>query len=136
MPTFLQFCTKVLPISTVAPFLMFFKICGSPDSNPTINNRAPPSAIAFNSSYLLWHRAVQDHRNFSGLNFWLNSIARSLRILNVSSSKKISFICGKYSSVFFTSWTTLSTDLVRHACPETVCGHMQKVQSAGHPRVV
>src|SRR5439155_908885 len=125
MPTFLQFFMNSRAISVVAPFLMFFRICASPDSNPTIKSRAPPSAIAFSSSYLLWHRAVQDHWNFSGLNFWLSSITRSRRMLNVSSSKKISFICGKYSSVFFTSCTTLSTLRVRHACPEIVCGHMR-----------
>ena len=41
---------NVRAISTVAPFLMFFNICGSPDSNPTMNNLAPPSAIAFSVS--------------------------------------------------------------------------------------
>ena len=41
---------KVRAISTVAPFLMFFKICGSPDSNPTMNKRAPASAMAFSVS--------------------------------------------------------------------------------------
>jgi len=57
-------------------------------------------------------------------------------MLKVSSSKKISFIGGKYSSVCFTSRATLSVERVRQACPEIVCGHMQKVHSAGHPRVV
>ena len=38
--------------------------------------------------------------------------------------------------VFFTSCTTLSTDRVRQAWPEIVCGHMQNVHIAGQPRVV
>ena len=79
---------------------------------------------------------MQDHWNLSGLNFWLNSIARSLRMLKVSSSKKISFICGKYSSGVLYFLTTLSTERVRQAWPEMVWGHMQKVHRAGQPREV
>ena len=55
MPTFLQFCTKVLPISTVAPFLMFFKICGSPDSNPTIRRRAAAIGHGFQRFVVAMH---------------------------------------------------------------------------------
>ena len=102
----------------------------------TMNKRAPDSAIARTVSSSLCTRAVEDHRNFSGLNLAHNSSTLSLRMLNVSSSKKISFIWGKYSSACFTSRATLSVERVRQAWPEIVCGHMQKVQRAGQPRVV
>src|SRR2546427_3012406 len=122
--------------STVAPFLMFFRICGSPDSNPTISSRQPASFIAFKVSKPAVTRELQDQVNFRGLKALQISIVRSLAQGNVSSSKKISFARGKYSRQRFTSSTTLETLRVRQGCPLIVCGQRQNVHSAGQPRDV
>src|ERR1700739_3158607 len=135
MPTFLQFCTKVRPISTVAPFLMFFRICGSPDSKPTISKRHPASFIAFSVSRSVVTLEVQLHVIPRGFSFSQSSIVRPFWMLNVSSSKKNSFTCGKFSCAHFNSAATSSVERLRHACPLSVCGHRQNVHCAGHPRV-
>ena len=69
MPTFLQFCTKVRPISTVAPFFRFFRICGSPDSKPTISRRAPASAMRFQSFVIAVHARGAGPLESHGLEF-------------------------------------------------------------------
>jgi hypothetical protein len=45
-PRLLQSLVNWRARSTVAPFLMFFRICGSPDSYPTVSRRQPASRTA------------------------------------------------------------------------------------------
>src|SRR5579863_6601529 len=115
----------------VAPFLMFFRICGSPDSNPTINNRQPASFMAFSVSRSVVTRDVQLQVNPRGLSFEQSSMVRCFWMLNVSSSKKNSFTCGKFCFAQAISAATSSLDRLRHACPLKVCGHKQNVHCAG-----
>src|SRR5215470_7377987 len=136
IPAFLQFFMNSRACWTVAPFLIFFRICGSPDSNPTMNSLHPADRIAFNVSRSTCTLDVQDQVKFKGLNFSHSSRILDFRIVKVSSSKNISFMYGNNSSECFTSAATSSADLVRHGCPSKVCGHKQNVHSAGHPRVV
>ena len=56
--------------------------------------------------------------------------------MKVSSSKKISFICGNSRCISFTSSNTFSALRVRYEWPVVTCGHRQKVQRAGQPRPV
>src|SRR5439155_27088802 len=135
-PSFLQCFMNSRACSMVAPFLMFFRICGSPDSNPTISNRQPASFMAFRVSYPAVTLELQDQVNFKGLNASQISIVRSLAQGNVSSSKEISFAWGKYSRQRFTSSTTLETLRVRQGWPLIVCGQRQNVHNAGQPREV
>src|SRR5580698_10763619 len=122
--------------STVAPFLMFLRICGSPDSNPTISRRQPASRIAFSVSRSVVTREVQDQVRPSGFSFAQSSMVRAFWILNVSSSKKNSFTQGQYSLAFFISAATASDERLRQGCPLSVCGQRQNVHCAGQPRVV
>src|ERR1019366_3673994 len=78
---------------------------------------------------------VQGPVSPSGFSFSQSSIVRAFWILNVSSSKKNSFTCGKSFFAFAISAATSSVDRLRHAWPESVCGHRQNVHCAGHPRV-
>ena len=81
--------------STVAPFLMFLRICGSPDSKPTISRRQPASFMAFSVSRSVVTREVQDQVRPSGFSFSQSSMVRAFWMLKVSSSKKNSFTCGE-----------------------------------------
>src|SRR5215469_4661574 len=135
MPTFLQFFAKLRACSTVAPFLIFLRICGSPDSKPTISSRHPASFIHLRVSRSVVTRDTQLQVRPSGFNFSQSSIVRPFWMLNVSSSKKNSFTCGKFSFAHFNSAATSSVERFRHACPLRVCGQRQKVHCAGQPRV-
>ena len=121
--------------STVAPFLMFLRICGSPDSKPTISRRQPASRIALRVSRSVVTREVQDQVSLSGLSFSQSSTVRTFWMLKVSSSKKNSFTSGKSSLACAISAATSSVERLRQACPLRVCGHRQKVHCAGQPRV-
>src|SRR5438067_11997092 len=73
---------------------------------------------------------------FSGFSFAQSSMVRAFWMLKVSSSKKNSFTFGQYSLALAISAATRSVERFLQACPLSVCGHKQKVQSAGQPRVV
>src|SRR4051812_30743055 len=81
-------------------------------------------------------RDVHDQVIPSGFSFSQSSMVRAFWMLKVSSSKKNSLTWGNSSFAFAISAATRSVDRFLHACPLNVCGHKQKVQSAGHPRVV
>src|ERR1700679_975111 len=134
-PRSLQSLANARARSTVAPFLMFLRICGSPDSKPTMSRRQPDSFMAFRVSYSVVTREVQLQVRPRGLSFEHNSMVRTFWMLKVSSSKKNSFTSGKFSLAHFNSAATSSVDRLRHACPLSVCGHRQKVHCAGQPRV-
>src|ERR1700733_15220778 len=74
--------------STVAPFLMFFRICGSPDSKPTISSRQPASRIAFSVSRSVVTREVQDHVSFSGLSLAQSSTVRAFWMLKEKAAEE------------------------------------------------
>src|SRR5215469_1590005 len=120
----------------VAPFLMFFRICGSPDSKPTMSNRHPASFIALSVSKSVVTREVQDQVMPRGFNLAQSSMVRAFWILNVSSSKKNSFTSGHSCFALAISPATSSVERLRQGCPLNVCGHRQNVHCAGHPRVV
>src|SRR6185437_14401419 len=114
---------------------MFLRICGSPDSKPTINSRHPASRIAFSVSRSVVTREVQLHVSPRGLSFSHSSMVRAFWMLNVSSSKKYSLTSGKFCLAQVSSAATSSVERLRHACPLSVCGHRQNVHCAGQPRV-
>src|SRR6202042_1644824 len=114
---------------------MFLRICGSPDSKPTIKSRHPASRIAFSVSRSVVTREVHDQVSFSGFNLAQSSTVRAFWMLKVSSSKKNSLTSGNSSLACAISAATSSVDRLRHACPLKVCGHRQKVHCAGQPRV-
>jgi hypothetical protein len=91
--------------------------------------------MALSVSRLVVTRLVQDHVIPSGFSFSHSSMVRPCWMLKVSSSKKNSLTCGKFSFAHFISAATSSVERLRHAWPESVCGHRQKVHCAGHPRV-
>jgi hypothetical protein len=122
--------------SMVAPFLMFLRICGSPDSKPTISKRHPASFMARRVSKSVVTREVQDHVKSSGFSAAQSSMVRAFWMLKVSSSKKNSLTLGQYCLAFAISAATLWTERLRHGCPLNVCGQRQKVHCAGHPRLV
>src|SRR5246127_2910685 len=100
-----------------------------------MSRRHPASFIAFKVSRSVVTREVQDQVMPSGLSFSQSSMVRAFWILKVSSSKKNSFTCGKFSLAHFISAATSSVERLRHACPLSVCGQRQKVHCAGQPRV-
>src|SRR5277367_1473125 len=55
---------------------MFFRICGSPDSYPTISSRQPASRIAFSVSRSVVTRDVHDHVRPSGFSLAQSSTVR------------------------------------------------------------
>src|SRR6202012_3305924 len=99
------------------------------------SRRQPASFIAFRVSRSVVTREVQDQVIPSGLSFSHSSTVRAFWMLKVSSSKKNSFTCGKFSFAHFISAATSSVERLRQAWPLSVCGHRQKVHCAGHPRV-
>ena len=72
-----QSLAKARARSTVAPFLMFLRICGSPDSKPTISSRHPASRMAFSVSRSVVTREVQLQVSPSGFSFSHSSIVRA-----------------------------------------------------------
>src|ERR1700753_1032529 len=115
---------------------IFLRICGSPDSKPTINSRHPASRIAFRVSRSVVTREVQDQVSFSGFSLAHSSTVRAFWMLKVSSSKKNSLTSGHIAFALAISAATSSVERLRHGCPLKVCGHKQKVHCAGQPRVV
>ena len=83
-----QSLTKSRARSTVAPFLMFLRICGSPDSKPTMSSRQPASFMALSVSRSVVTRLVQLQVIPSGFSFSQSSMVRTFWMLKVSSSKK------------------------------------------------
>jgi hypothetical protein len=67
---------EVAARSTVAPFLMFLRICGSPDSKPTMSRRQPASFMALRVSKSVVTREVQDQVRPSGFSFSQSSMVR------------------------------------------------------------
>src|SRR5882672_2554939 len=115
---------------------MFFRICGSPDSKPTIRSRQPASFMALSVSKSVVTREVQDQVSPSGFNLAHSSTVRAFWMLKVSSSKKNSLTYGQYSLALAISSATSSVERLRQGCPINVCGHRQNVHCAGQPRVV
>ena len=105
-----QSLTKSRARSTVAPFLMFLRICGSPDSKPTMRRRQPASFMALRVSRSVVTREVQDQVMPRGLSFSQSSMVRAFWMLKVSSSKKNSLTWGKFSLAHFISAATSSVD--------------------------
>src|ERR1700735_1919856 len=91
--------------------------------------------MAFSVSRSVVTREVQDQVRPSGFSFEHSSIVGAFWMLKVSSSKKNSFTCGKSFLACAISAATSSVERLRHAWPESVCGHRQNVHCAGHPRV-
>src|ERR1700755_1258968 len=100
-----------------------------------MSSRHPASFMAFSVSRSVVTREVQDHVRPSGFSFSQSSMVRAFWMLKVSSSKKYSFTCGKFSFAHFISAATSSVERLRQAWPESVCGQRQKVHCAGQPRV-
>src|ERR1700710_2825224 len=100
-----------------------------------MRSRHPASFMALSVSRSVVTREVQDQVMPSGLSFSHSSTVRTFWMLKVSSSKKNSFTCGKFSFAHFISAATSSVERLRHAWPDSVWGHRQKVHCAGQPRV-
>src|SRR6202041_1533900 len=130
-----QSLTKSRARSTVAPFLMFLRIWGSPDSKPTMRSRQPASFMALRVSRSVVTREGQDQVMPRGLSFSQSSMVRTFWMLKVSSSKKNSLTWGKFSFAHFISAATSSVERLRQAWPERVWGQRKKVHCAGQPRV-
>ena len=103
-----QSLTKSRARSTVAPFLMFLRICGSPDSKPTMSRRQPASFMALRVSRSVVTREVQDQVMPRGFSLAQSSMVRAFWMLKVSSSKKNSLTWGKFSLAHFISAATSS----------------------------
>src|SRR5271168_295164 len=100
-----------------------------------MSSRHPASFIALRVSKSVVTREVQDQVKPRGFSLAQSSIVRAFWMLKVSSSKKNSLTCGKFSLAHFISAATSSLLRLRHAWPERVWGQRQKVHCAGQPRV-
>src|SRR5277367_1987157 len=78
-----QSLTKSRARSTVAPFLMFLRICGSPDSKPTMRSRQPASFMALRVSRSVVTREVHDQVMPRGLSLAQSSTVGLLDVEGV-----------------------------------------------------